>query len=270
LKKVFQYFILNLIVLGIVFFGFRSYSNAIAYEDTMKQLVEHSNISDLTKDNIKNISEKISFGLYKNKTREEYNKLKDNSVVYYDNAVVSVSLLFIFVFVLFLLYFFIDLKIFNIYAVISTIIILFFGIITPLFMVTIHKEFTMIGDVVLSFESKSLIGSVFKMFDSGNYVLAIVILFFSIVVPVLKMISLLVVSLFKDKGFIHKIVEFFKLIGKWSMIDVFVVAVLLVFFTARGGEISRGELEVGIYMFLMYVIASMILSISVLRMIKNK
>jgi uncharacterized paraquat-inducible protein A len=143
------------------------------------------------------------------------------------------------------------------------------GLVTPILMVTIHKEVEYIGDIVLSFESKGVIGSIVKLFDTGDIIVALVILLFSVLVPVLKVFSLLFISIFRESHFAHKIVKFFKMIGKWSMVDVFVVAVFLVYLTANKGDVSRAEVEVGLYFFLAYVIVSMIVSLSADKMVRQ-
>jgi uncharacterized paraquat-inducible protein A len=60
------------------------------------------------------------------------------------------------------------------------------------------------------------------------------------------------------------------MIGKWSMVDVFVVAVFLVYLTANKGDVSRAEVEVGLYFFLAYVIVSMFVSLSADKMLSAK
>jgi uncharacterized paraquat-inducible protein A len=124
-----------------------------------------------------------------------------------------------------------------------------------------------LGDIVLSFESKGVIGSIVKLWETGDIVVAMVILLFSVVVPVLKVLSLLIVSIFMESRFAHGIIKFFKMIGKWSMVDVFVVAVFLVYLTANKGDISRAEVEMGLYFFLAYVIVSMLVSLSADKML---
>jgi len=98
-------------------------------------------------------------------------------------------------------------------------------------------------------------------------VVALVILIFSVLIPVLKVLSLLFISLFMESQFAHNIVKFFKMIGKWSMVDVFVVAVFLVYLTANKGDVSRAQVEVGLYFFLAYVIVSMLVSLSADKML---
>ena len=53
------------------------------------------------------------------------------------------------------------------------------------------------------------------------------------------------------------------------MVDVFVVAVFLVYLTANKGDVSRAEVEMGLYFFLAYVIVSMLVSLSADRMLST-
>ena len=103
-----------------------------------------------------------------------------------------------------------------------------------------------------------------------HVIVALVILLFSVLVPVLKVLSLLFVSVFMENKFTHSIVKFFKMIGKWSMVDVFVVAVFLVYLTSNNADVSRAEVEVGLYFFLAYVIVSMLVSLSADKMLHGK
>ncbi|MNN99281.1 Paraquat-inducible protein A [compost metagenome] len=73
-----------------------------------------------------------------------------------------------------------------------------------------------------------------------------------------------------ESKFASHVVKFFKMIGKWSMVDVFVVAVFLVYLTANKGDVSRAEVEVGLYFFLAYVILSMLVSLSADKMLSSK
>jgi len=143
------------------------------------------------------------------------------------------------------------------------------GLVTPILMVTVHKNVEYLGDVVLSFESKGILGSIHKLYAEGNLPVAGVILLFSVLLPALKTLSLLFLSLYETRPFAAKMVHFFKALGKWSMLDVFIVALLLVFLTSRESDVSRAEAEIGIYFFLAYVILSMAASIRAERMLQK-
>ncbi len=53
------------------------------------------------------------------------------------------------------------------------------------------------------------------------------------------------------------------------MVGVFVVAVFLVYLTANKGDVSRAEVEMGLYFFLAYVILSMLASLSADKMLQE-
>ena len=167
-------------------------------------------------------------------------------------------------------YFFMSIRMFTFFTALSAMISLFFGLLSPILMVKIHKEVEYLGDIVLSFESKGIMGSIIKLWESNDYVVAAVILIFSVIIPVLKTFSLILITIFIKNDFIKNIVSFFTLIGKWSMVDVFVVAIFLVYLTTNKGDVSHAEIEIGLYFFLAYVIISMIVSISANFMLNQK
>jgi paraquat-inducible protein A len=79
----------------------------------------------------------------------------------------------------------------------------------------------------------TIIGGVISLWESGSYPVALVILFASVVVPVAKIVILawLNFSVQREKTSSQKLrVRYYRIteaIGRWSMIDVFVVAVLV-------------------------------------------
>lgn len=82
-------------------------------------------------------------------------------------------------------------------------------------------------------EASTLMGSVIHFFQSGSWPVAIVIFVASVAVPILKIIGLsyLLICVQFDRCHnrlqltrLYRVVEF---VGRWSMIDVFVVAILV-------------------------------------------
>ena len=267
IKKQILYMIITLLLAAMIFFGFKAYTQAKAYEEATTSLVSHMSAKKLAEFQLKELAEAFSLGFYENDKKKNLEKLKAEQEIHKKK-----SQEYALYFILLLLgilgsYFLISLRAFTFFGSLGALVTLVFGLITPIMMVTIHKEVEYLGDVVLSFESKGLIGSITKLFESGDVVVAIVILLFSVLVPVTKTLSLLFVSIFMESKFAHGIVKFFKMIGKWSMVDVFVVATFLVYLTANKGDVSRAEVEVGLYFFLAYVIVSMLVSLSADRML---
>lgn len=250
-----------------VLFANRAYLHAKSYETSNVSLVEHMSVESLAEFKLKEIAASLSFGYYENDKKHEIEKLQKEALIAKELSHKNTLYFMLLLFTVLLSYFLIPLRAFTFFGSISATITLIFGIITPIMMVTIHKEVEYLGDVVLSFESKSITGSITKLFENGDTVVALVILLFSILIPSLKTISLAFVSIFMKNKFAHSIVKFFKAIGKWSMVDVFVVATFLVYLTADKGDVSRAEAEVGLYFFLAYVIVSMIVSLSADKML---
>jgi len=267
LKKQILYAILALLLGVMVFFGSKAYTQAKAYEQATTSLVSHMSAKKLAEFQLKELAEAFSLGFYENDKKKNLEKLRAEQEIHKKK-----SQEYALYFILLLLgilggYFLISLRAFTFFGSLGALVTLVFGLITPIMMVTIHKEVEYLGDIVLSFESKGVIGSIVKLFESGDVVVAIVILLFSVLVPVVKTLALLFVSIFMESKFAHGIVKFFKMIGKWSMVDVFVVATFLVYLTANKGDVSRAEVEVGLYFFLAYVIVSMLVSLSADKML---
>jgi uncharacterized paraquat-inducible protein A len=267
LKKQILYTILTLLLVAMVFFGSKAYVQAKAYEQATFSLVSQMSAKKLAEFQLKELAEAFSLGFYENEKRKNLDKLRAEQTTHKKKS--QEYTLYSILLLLGILgsYFLISLRAFTFFGSLGALVTLVFGLITPIMMVTIHKEVEYLGDVVLSFESKGIIGSIAKLFESGDVVVAIVILLFSVLVPGVKTLSLLFVSIFMESKFAHGIVKFFKMIGKWSMVDVFVVATFLVYLTANKGDVSRAEVEVGFYFFLAYVIVSMLMSLSADKML---
>jgi len=78
----------------------------------------------------------------------------------------------------------------------------------------------------------TIAGGVVLLWDQGSYLIALIILVASLVVPIAKFIALITLYLSKQLGIyrdpqnkiiIYRAIEF---VGRWSMVDVFVVAFL--------------------------------------------
>ena len=256
-----KYLVAIILLLALTHFGFYTYQNAKLYETTSITIAQQSNASTLAQGKLDRITSAISFGLIKNKTDEKFTLLKKEQKEYKER---SEKQFYLFLYTLGFITVFSMLCTLahqTLLLALSSLISLIYGLITPILMVTIHKNVDHLGDIILSFESKGILGSISKLFHSGENMVALTILVFSVIIPLLKIFTLIFVLLAKEFDFAHTIVKFFKMLGKWSMIDVFVVAVFLVYFTSNQGEVTQAEIEVGLYFFLIYVLLSMVSAI---------
>jgi len=256
-----------LVLISMGYFGFKTYQEAKKYELYTTKIAAIGGTDGLANERIDEFTEIISLGLLKNKTKislNNFKKLKENAkkesqkFLYY--FLISLAMVLIFSFTC-------TLRSAAMSLSFATLIALIYGLINPILMVTIHKEIQYLGDVILSFESKGILGSINKLYENGELIVAITILLFSVILPLLKSTMLTFTLLFYKERWTHKFVVFFKQIGKWSMIDVFVVALLLVYLTANGKGVSHAEIQMGLYFFLIYVILSMVTAILVQKLL---
>lgn len=262
--------VLSVMLGGMVFYGLKAYHYAIAYEEATTEMVLLQGAEEQAKRQFEIFAtglvgtwfgEERQVNFTKLQAKKQHAMLEAQRYTRYFMYLLGGVLLS---------FFMVSLRTYTFFGAMTAMITLIFGLITPLLMVTIHKEVEYLGDIVLSFESKGVVGSIVKLFETGDIVVALVIVLFSVIVPVLKVLTLLFVSIFMRSDFAHTVVKFFKAIGKWSMVDVFVVAVFLVYLTANKGDVSRAEVEVGLYFFLAYVIVSMIVSLSADKMLHER
>jgi len=107
----------------------------------------------------------------------------------------------------------------------------------------------------------SLFSTVTELFSQKEWFLFIVIALFSLCVPIIKIASLvLILNLeYAKNSFLDKMLHVIELIGKWSMLDVFVVALLLV--SVKLGVLAKVEVHYGLIAFASSVLLTMGLSV---------
>ncbi len=241
-------------------FGSRSYISSHAYAYDVARQVSLMNVEDLTKMHLKAWMETLSFGLYHDETKEKLAALAEHARSAKSDTFEAMYIALAAAFATLACALFVSRRFFVVVGSIVSLALLTAGIFAPIMMMTIHKEVPYLGDVVLSFESKSVTGSIRSLYEHGEMILAVLIALFSVVIPVLKNLGFLFVAIFYRAPFAAAIVRFFAHLGKWSMADVFVVATFLVYL-AGNNKTGRAEIEVGLYFFLAYVLVSMTVSL---------
>ena len=255
---------------SMAYFGFTTYEEAKAYEHYTTQIALACDADGLASERIDQFTEIISLGLVKNESKQQLEQLRTKQLTAKENATQLLYYFFLALAILILFAFTCTIQSAAMSLSLATFIALVYGLLNPILMVTIHKKVEYLGDVILSFESKGIIGSISKLYGEGELAVAFTILLFSILIPVIKSLTLTFVLIFSNRDWNKKLVNFFKFIGKWSMIDVFVVATFLVYFTSNTGNISSAEIQVGLYFFLTYVILSMITAILTQKVLEQK
>jgi paraquat-inducible protein A len=106
----------------------------------------------------------------------------------------------------------------------------------------------------------SLASGIFHLLKEGEPLLFVVVFSFSILMPAWKMVLLyrLLHARERDTARCQRQLHVLSFLGKWSMLDVFVVAILVV--TVKLGAVANITVHLGIYVFTLAVLASMLLT----------
>ena len=112
--------------------------------------------------------------------------------------------------------------------------------------------------LVIFQRTKSIFGNITSLFEAGYYFVAILILLFSVIVPVTKAILLLIALYMKDTVKRYKLYHFIGVIGKWSMADVFLVGIFVAYLAAKAIDNLYAAPLIGFYFFAAYCLLSIV------------
>ncbi|WP_210394959.1 paraquat-inducible protein A [Motiliproteus sediminis] len=108
------------------------------------------------------------------------------------------------------------------------------------------------------FENRfSLWSGLIQMIGEGRWLLALLVGCFSVALPLLKL-SMLLRALGGSGSRVRRWLEWMHHYGKWSMLDVFVVAVLLV--SVKLGALAKVHIHLGLYAFAASVLLTMMVT----------
>lgn len=181
-------------------------------------------------------------------------------------------------------------------SVLLALAVLFVGLTTPMIEIDARvKEmsFILLGenisfhDQVIFFQSKSIVDVVRILIDTGKYdsaFVGILILIFSIIFPIGKLVATKLYLLGNQKWRANKLIQFFAFkSGKWSMADVNVVAIFMAYIGFKGildsqleslnmqtdslASISTNQtsLQPGFILFVAFVLFGLVLSVILQR-----
>jgi hypothetical protein len=121
---------------------------------------------------------------------------------------------------------------------------------------------TLQGEVEVFRNSRSIIDIITALYQSHNFVVALLVGLFSIVIPTIKLITMLILLLPVAPSIKQRLSKMMSVIGKWSMADVFVVAIIVAYMAGNAsagmGDTlkTQSQFEIGFYYFLGYCIFS--------------
>jgi len=115
----------------------------------------------------------------------------------------------------------------------------------------------------------SILTGLYELIEEQQYFICVVIFLFSIVLPLLKFYYLYLLSssnTIENQNY-TKYLNLMHRYGRWSMLDVFVIAILIM--TVKLGALASVKIESGMYFFTAAVISLMIIT-SVMVNLENK
>ena len=143
--------------------------------------------------------------------------------------------------------------------IVGSLMLLIAGLILPLMRVE---------KMVLWKNSYSVITGVINLWNEHQRFLAVVVFFFSLVFPLVKLAMLTVIWVLPlaERGR-RRVLHWLGLLGKWSMLDVFAVSILIVL--VKLGPLVKIKPDIGVYAFGMAILLSMITTMYVSYLAKR-
>ncbi len=260
--KIVILFLLLVSLCGLLFSGWKAWEQAVAYEVETVNIIKRLDAESKLESTGQRLLEWLSLGTYSGYSDElqeivEQKKLKQS---YGKSAWQLTGVFFIFALTLTgLAYAFRSDWCDMAYAMLgASIIALAVGLVTPILTVSATQDIPVIGETVLQFQSKGIVSTIVGLKHAGNIWLALLLFLFSVLIPIVKT-SLVAVTMFaRGHRLTQKGLHWSRSIGKWSMTDVFVVAVLVVFFANEQDGLTQAEVQVGLCFFAGYVVLSLL------------
>ena len=246
-KKTLSIIISTLLVIIIGYLASQTYIFSMKYDKEMLSSAQNHKIENRIDNYIQDISDFISIDTEEVNTKELSTTNKEKTQLY-------TMLYFTALGILLLTYFFSTKEVFLISILSAALISWLVGIFAPIMTIEIFKDLPVFGFTIFKYESKGIWTTVEKLWIIQNYLLSIIIALFSIVIPLIKTISLYFSALMKVD------IKYIDFIGKWSMADVFIVSLLLTNFSLSADEFTDAKVQVAIYFFCSYVVLSIIAS----------
>ena len=105
-------------------------------------------------------------------------------------------------------------------------------------------------------QTQSVLEAVRKLHESDNDFVAGLILFFSVTVPFLKALALVIMLALRNPASRYRLYLMVRSLSKWAMADVFAVGVFIAMLAAQGTDNLDGIPGPGFYYFAAYCLVS--------------
>jgi len=246
-----------IIMIPLAFSSYMAYHHSVIYDIEMLKQAEENKAKKFMDAPVEDIMylgfKKIRSKVFQN-DEIKLHKQRVTQLIEENKQLMNGYVMFYFVFVVMILftYFFHIDEVFIFTIITASLISWFVGIFAPMLTIEVFKELPVVGHTIFKYESKSIWATIKTLWEIDRYFIAVMVGLFSVIIPIIKTIAVYF-SLFYKKSI--KVMNF---IGKWSMADVFIVALLLTNLTLNTDEYTDAEMQIALYFFAMYVIFSII------------
>jgi len=254
----FSLFVVSIFLL--FFLAFRAYTDADRYIDIQTKLLQQKNTDQTIRQKVDALLELLSAGWYDHytQTKTTQQTLEHQAAFFQHRSFIWFYYFLASVILFSILYALLDLKTLLLFIAAASLVALVTALFSPLLLMSVGKQLPILGEVILSYESKSIVSTIMKLFKQHNYLIASIILLFSVSIPFLKAILILTYGLFQETGMMRRTARWIEKAGKWSMADVFIVAILVVFFSTNQDIHTTMQIAPGLYFFVTYVLLSIL------------
>jgi paraquat-inducible protein A len=123
--------------------------------------------------------------------------------------------------------------------------------------------------VIFFTSTYSIWAGITELWKSHHYFLAGFVFFFSMIFPTAKLSGLMVIWFTPfTREARNRCLNWLEILGRWSMLDVFVVAILIVLVKAR--DVADANAAIGIYIFAGAIILSMLTTNVIYKMARSQ
>lgn len=140
---------------------------------------------------------------------------------------------------------------------------------TLLFLSGIFFPFFHVAKLWVFHEAVSVVGGIITLFQEGEYFLFAVLTLFTLVFPMAKLglLALIWLERENDLARMRQLHGWVAALGKWSMLDVFVVGILIV--TMKAAGLAKIQVGLGLYLFTFSVVATQLASSWIDRLLRR-
>lgn len=255
-------FVVVVLFAALAFTGWKAWEQAAAYEQTTLAIIERLDADARFETLTRRALEWLSFGLYEGEGDEiaQLNDLKSLQQAYRASVQIVTIAFFGLLPLLLGAAWAVRRDVGDLaYAMLAAAVIaLAVGLSAPILSVEASKALPLLGETVLQFESKGVLATIESLAHAGNLWLAVLLFCFSVLIPLLKTLLVGLTFFARTHHWSLHGLRLSRHVGKWSMADVFVVAVLVAFLAANRGGVTRAEVQAGLYFFAAYVVLSLV------------